>query len=287
MLKYTLDRRLLLKNIVLVGLGPHAKRIYVNFLKKYGLTLSLLIELENNKNYTLEYLKENDFSKTKTYFVPSKEANFEELSLKVSKDLSDLIEKYSINYAIISTEPKAHFAYAKFFLEHDINILMDKPITLPINFNDNSIIISRVGEQYNYLCNLYKLKKDYLNFTIMCQRRFHPGYIYVRNVLKEVISKYQVPMTYIDIYHSDGMWNMPDEFFSRENHPYKYGYGKLFHSGYHFVDLLAWFLECNDCLKNETINKVKLVTSDFKPSDFFETINNEVYKKFFERDYIR
>ena len=30
-----------------------------------------------------------------------------------------------------------------------------------------------------------------------------------------------------------------------ENHPYKYGYGKLFHSGYHFIDLLAEFVKLN------------------------------------------
>jgi hypothetical protein len=35
---------------------------------------------------------------------------------------------------------------------------------------------------------------------------------------------------------------MPSEYTSREGHPYRYGYGKLVHSGYHFVDLFAWLV---------------------------------------------
>ena len=37
----------------------------------------------------------------------------------------------------------------------------------------------------------------------------------------------------------------------RDNHPYKYGYGKLLHSGYHFVDLISIFLRAN---KNAGLN---------------------------------
>lgn len=36
------------------------------------------------------------------------------------------------------------------------------------------------------------------------------------------------------------------EMCTRDYHPYKYGYGKLMFSGYHFVDLLMWLLSIND-----------------------------------------
>lgn len=54
-----------------------------------------------------------------------------------------------------------------------------------------------------------------------------------------------MPINKISISHSDGNWNMPSEVIFRENHPYKYGYGKMMHSGYHFIDLLSWFMEIN------------------------------------------
>jgi len=37
------------------------------------------------------------------------------------------------------------------------------------------------------------------------------------------------------------MWVFPNEW-DRDHHPYKYGFGKMLHSGYHFVDLLCWIL---------------------------------------------
>ena len=72
---------------------------------------------------------------------------------------------------------------------------------------------------------------------------------------------------------------MPTEFLDRENHPYKYGYGKLFHSGYHFIDLLAWLLEVNRETKNKQINKAEMYVSTNNPTDFFHVFNNYDYKK--------
>ena len=238
------------KNIVLIGLGPHAKRIYMNLMKKHNVLPKLIVDLKNMEQKVLDYLKKEEMI-IDTYFVPDQESNNLELSELIKKDLILLFKKYNIKYAIISTEPKAHFAYAKFLLDQNINILMDKPITSPLYVFKNIENSKKIEEEYNILKEKYKEKKESINFTIQCQRRFHAGYNYVKNLIEETVLKYEIPITYLDIYHSDGMWNMPDEFFSRENHPYKYGYGKLFHSGYHFVDLITWLLESNTKLKTK------------------------------------
>ena len=266
------------KNIALIGIGPHAKRIYIKLMKKYNVLPKLIVDLDYLKEDILNYLKKENIY-CDTYFVSKKEANNIELSDDTKKNLSSLIEKYKINYVIISTEPKAHFAYAKFFLDHNINILMDKPITAPIFVFKNKDNVKKIEEEYNVLKNKYKEKKDSINFIIQCQRRFHVGYRFIKDLVNDTISKYNIPITYLDVYHSDGMWNMPDEFFSRENHPYKYGYGKLFHSGYHFVDLITWLLESNK-LSNKKTNKMSICTSVFKPIDFFKTLDNDFYKKY-------
>ena len=72
---------------------------------------------------------------------------------------------------------------------------------------------------------------------------------------------------------------MPSEFIERENHPYKYGYGKLFHSGYHFIDLMAWLLEVNKETIGKQINNAEMFVSTYKPIDFFNVFNNYDYKK--------
>lgn len=37
------------KNIVLVGLGPHSKRIYIKVLKKYNILPKLIVDLETEE----------------------------------------------------------------------------------------------------------------------------------------------------------------------------------------------------------------------------------------------
>ena len=265
------------KNIILVGLGPHAKRIYINLMKKHGVLPLVIIDLEKNKKSIINYLR-NERIYCDTYFVPNEEADNLTLSKKVQSDIRKLLKKNNVQYSIISTEPKAHFAYAKFFLKENINILMDKPISAPMFVFENIKNSREIKKEYDILKREY-IKKNNINFVIQCQRRFHAGYNYVKKLIDDTILKYNVPITYIDIYHSDGMWNMPNEFFSRENHPYKYGYGKLFHSGYHFIDLLTWLLESNNKLNDKKVNNVHVFTSLFRPKDFFETLDNNFYKK--------
>ena len=268
---------------VLVGLGPHAKRIYISIFKKYRLNLSLLIDLKSKKSEIEEYLQENNIS-TEIFLIDDSYKDLICLPNNISNKLERKIRTKNIKYAIISTEPKAHFMYANFFLENEINILLDKPITSPINCNNDINQTIKIKEEYEELCRLYERKKDKIHFTIQCQRRFHEGFIYIKNLLIETVKKYNIPITYIDIYHNDGMWVMPSEFLTRENHPYKYGYGKLFHSGYHFIDLLTWFLEINNLTQNKRINNAEMYVSTYNPNDALTVINNEDYQKLFNTD---
>lgn len=266
-------------NIMLIGLGPHAKRIYMNLFKKYGIIPKLVVDLNKKKNDVKKYLRENGFGISNTYFLNDSEENAKELNNRTKEDLKKLLCELNIQYAIISTEPKSHFAYAKFLVENNINILMDKPITAPCNVCNDEKQAKLIKEEYEELCELYIKKKNRIRFKIQCQRRFHEGYIYIKNVIENLIKEYNIPITYIDIYHNDGMWNMPTEFIERENHPYKYGYGKLFHSGYHFIDLLAWFMECNRNVKEKQVNNATIAVMANKPMDFCYVFNNYDYKK--------
>lgn len=266
-------------NIMLIGLGPHAKRIYINLFKKYKITPKVIVDLKSKKKEILDYLEEHEFRNIEFLFIDDMNKDNLELPSKLKEDLKKLLNTKDIKYAIISTEPKAHFAYAKFLLENNVNILMDKPITAPTEVCSNVKKAMNIKNEYEILCKMYKPKKDKISFKIQCQRRFHEGYIYVKRLLEETIRQYNIPITYIDIYHNDGMWNMPNEFLERENHPYKYGYGKLFHSGYHFIDLLSWLLEANKELKGKTIDNAQMFVSTNNPVDFFTVFNNYDYKR--------
>lgn len=269
-----------MRNIALIGLGPHGKRIYIKYLESNNYKISLLVDLESNKKKIDRYIKTECKIIEDAYYVPDIEKDNLELSKKTAKGLLSAIKKNDVDCVIISTEPKAHFAYAKFFLKNNISILMDKPITAPVNVVTDTKSIKRISDEYYELLELYnyqKIKNEKVQFKIQCQRRFHEGYLYVRRIINECIEKYNIPITYIDIYHCDGKWMMPDEFFYLENHPYKYGYGKLFHSGYHFVDLLTWFIECNYQLKDKRYTDVSVYTEALFPKDSFYVFNNTDY----------
>lgn len=269
-----------MKKIMLIGLGPHAKRIYVNYFKKHNIIPTILLELESEYEFAREYLDANGFEKTKIWLLPDKYKDNKTLPKKYYNDLKALCKEKKITHIISSSEPKAHNMYLKFALENNINILTDKPIT--------------VRKKMTKLKNINSIKKDYYKLLkiynncncqckIMCQRNYHKGYTYVRNLLKDVVSKYNIPITYIDIYHCDGNWEMIHDL-DKENHPYKYGYGKLFHSGYHFIDLLAELIKINNnnIVNDKKVNKGILYGNIFTPNDEFTVFNKNDYKKIFK-----
>ncbi len=275
-----------MKNYILVGLGPHAKRIYYPFLEKYqsryDIRLKLLIELESQSQRVVQYLEQRKLQPERLVYVPNTMSN--RLGLKLDKaakqELDRLARSEKVDGIIISTEPKAHKIYAEWALKNNINVLMDKPITTPLYPSTDLNSARQIYADYLDLKKL--LEKSRAKFYVMCQRRNHEGYTFIQKYLKDFVSTYEVPVSYIDVYHADGSWSLPHEF-SKENHPYKYGYGKLMHSGYHFVDLFAWLAQINSCLKNARPDHAKIYTARFSPNDFFNQIRENAYTKFFDR----
>ncbi len=271
------------KKVMLIGLGPHAKRIYFNYFKKYKLSPCVLVELESNFKKTREYLDENGFKDTFIWCLPDKYKDYETMPEEYEKQLKNICDEYKITHIISSTEPKAHNMYLNFALKNNINILSDKPITVVKKMNELDSI-EKVRSQYYKL--LKKYNKSSCNCKIMCQRQYHKGYDYIKKILKDVIKKYNIPITYIDIYHCDGNWEMPHDL-NKENHPYKYGYGKLFHSGYHFIDLLSELLKLNKLTTSDKhITFGNLYGNVFTLNDEKEVFNKEDYNRIFKHDKI-
>lgn len=272
-----------MKNVAFVGVGPHAKRIYLNYFKKKKINLAFVVEIDSNKNSTRKYLDENGFKTTKIFTINDKYKDNEHLPKKVTDNLIALCNTFDITHMIISTEPKAHYMYLEFALKNNINVLTDKPITVVKNMTSLKSI-EKVRKQYYEILKL--ANESNASCKVMCQRQYHRGYEEVKKILEETVSKYQVPITNIDIFHSDGNWEMPHDML-KENHPYKYGYGKLFHSGYHFIDLLSDLLKINDVLAdNKKIVKGEVYSKVYTPNDEVNSITIDDYKNLFKNQEI-
>ena len=272
-----------MNNIMLIGLGPHAKRIYLNYLKNHKLPLKVLVEIESNYNNAKEYLDNNGFNNTIIWCLPDKYKDNVELPRKYENELKNVCVREKITHIISSTEPKAHNMYLEFALKNNINILSDKPISV-VKGMEQLKNIKKVRKQYYNLLDIYSNKT--CNCRIMCQRQHHRGYNYIKNLLTDVVKKYNIPITYIDIYHCDGNWEMPHDM-NKENHPYKYGYGKLYHSGYHFIDLLAELLKINDnTTQDKHIKSGTIYGNVFTPSDEKAVFNSNDFKNIFKNETI-
>lgn len=267
-----------MRRIGLIGLGPHSKRIYYPFLEKYqeefGIELSFLVELEDQRSKVENYTQTRKPKPREIIFLSNAERTGDILSSSIEKRLDIIHGNTPLYGIIIATEPKAHRKYIK----NDIYILMDKPITAPANLVIDQNAAQKLFD--DFLQIKQQLRKSKSKLEVQCQRRYHKGYQYVHNLVKKLVGEYGVPLTYMDIYHADGMWNMPTEFLFRENHPYKYGYGKLMHSGYHFVDLYCWFHKINSILENKKPNNLEIYAKSYRPKDFIFDLDKDFYSKF-------
>eukprot|EP01006_Ploeotia_vitrea_P016973 TRINITY_DN47929_c0_g1_i2.p1 TRINITY_DN47929_c0_g1~~TRINITY_DN47929_c0_g1_i2.p1 ORF type:complete len:696 (+),score=43.21 TRINITY_DN47929_c0_g1_i2:34-2121(+) len=256
------------RRIALVGLGPHARRIYYPLLEKYAennaVDLPLVVDVQSGQQDVQHFLSQRSLRPASCVFVNNNNRYNHELCATTSAAL----QAAKLDGIILSTEPKAHKPYLRWALEAGVDVLVDKPVTVPFKFGLDLTSASQVYRDFLELSDL--LHDSTSNVLVQCQRRSHKGYQFIKKYLTQVVSQYQIPLSFIDIYHADGMWCTPQELFHRENHPYKYGYGKLMHSGYHFVDLLSWLLEVNmNVLPDEKRpTTCEMFTRRFGVSDF-------------------
>lgn len=273
--------------VALIGLGPHAQRIYYPYLadliaKDSNFVFELLIDLDMNKKKVEKFLKTQHLKPKHVIYLDSEN---QIVPKKISPIAKDAIEKYGINRVILSTEPKAHKIYLEECIKRSIPVVVDKPVTTPVfagsksRFSKNQQAES-IYKDVKYLQGLIEQNPG-ARVLVECQRRNHGGYKVVQDTISDIVGSFGVPISYIQIHHSDGMWNMPDEFALRENHPYKYGYGKLMHSGYHFSDLLVSLLNINENIEGMTPDVANIYTQGVHPIDQHYTISDKVYENFF------
>jgi predicted dehydrogenase len=273
------------KNLILIGLGPHARRNYYPLLEKYAqqysIKLRLLVDLQDQEERIQRYLAERSLQPERMAFAdPLTYRLSERLNGTLRPLLDEVAAQYPIDGIIIATEPKAHKAYAAWAIEKGIDILLDKPITAPVGVSTDPDAARRIYDDYEELNSLLEGSRSRL--MVQCQRRSHPGFTFVKNYLADFVRKFRIPLSYVDIYHADGMWPMPGELFERENHPYKYGYGKLMHSGYHLVDLFTWLSEVNDALPHKKPDRAEVYVRRFSGYDFLHQVDVEDYRRLFK-----
>lgn len=274
-------------NILLIGLGPHAKRIYYPICEQisnnYNIKLACVVDLEEKRADITKYLVEKKDKSTQTYFISPKERTYAKLSSKVEDELNQIVKKCDIKGVIISTEPSVHKMYSLWALNKGLSVLMDKPISIHKDISTNPKVPQKLVTDYYELKSAYlesKRKHKKVFCSLMAQRRWHPAFIKVKSLIAEVFEKTNCPVTSIQTFHADGQWRLPSEIVDIDYHGYNQGFGKCAHSGYHFFDIVTWLIEAGES-KKKSINNVDIFTNFLRPNDFLHQINLKDYQSIF------
>ncbi len=266
--------------VLIVGLGPYGVFTHLNNLLLENIKPCVVVELESRGAGTKIILQTLGLKDVEIVLVPDLNRDQLELDQGVKTNLDRVIDEKKISHVLISTEPKAHYSYLKYFIEKRIPVFCDKPIIALASFSTDLQVSRKSFDMYKELMQLSE--ENSVPVYINRKRREHSGYQFIRNLIHEVSLEYGLAPTSLEISASDGMWNFPKEFVGRENHPYKYGYGKLLHSGYHFVDLISYLLEKS--VRKIHGQELSLMASSycFRPNDMLEVMDDQFYGQFFK-----
>lgn len=274
-------------NIMLIGCGPHAKRVYVPKLKEveneFRIKLKAVVELEEKEEDVKKFIS-NYFENIEYIFIEKFESKYRQnLPKEIESRLDNIVKKENINSVIIATDPLNHMQYALWALKNKLHILMDKPISTYDNISNNVEQAEQLKRDYELLVKNYSSNQA---FIVNAQRRFLPQFQIVQDLVNEIASKYGMPITSIQSTHSDGQWRLPDEVLKLRYHPLL-GWGKVSHSGYHFIDMASKMVKDSFKEANKTFDEISVFTKFIRPSGVLLQQNQKDLKTIFGEEYLK
>lgn len=276
----------LVTRIILIGIGPHSKRVYLPALhqlkQKFGVEISLAIDVKSEAEKVTHHFEKHDYQIDTLFIDPFTG----QLPGALRTDLNHFVEQKGINAVIIATEPSVHHAYAEWALRLKLHILMDKPVSTRENAVSDPEQANGILEDYQQLLQLYndfQHEKSTI-FSINVQRRYHPGFQYVMERIKEVSGATNCPVTAIHSSHSDGQWRLPSEIVLQDYHSYNKGHGKMSHSGYHIFDIVSQFYAA-PAIAAKAPDEMEVISSLVQPEGFIKQLNEQDYETYFKADY--
>lgn len=261
---------------LLIGVGYHAKRIYIPYLKTDNKAMLVAcLDLDDSRDRVESLIKENFGSAVTCYFTKEKKIS-DKLKKNELEQLNKIVNDHKIEAVIISTEPLAHFKYSYWAIGRSLHILLDKPITTEIDVSTNISKAKKLYYDYEKLERLYRrnCRKKNIVFNLQAQRRYHKGFQKVREKIKEITKLTHCPVNFIQSFHSDGQWTFPNEFVSQTYHPYNQGYGKMSHSGYHSLDIALW-LALSSLEEKKRWDNFSVYSQFVRPKDAIAQFNQD------------
>ena len=269
-------------HLIIVGFGPVASYKYSRSMRaameRGELDSYSIVDLESQRNTIFQRIKGLPAKPKHVYFIPDPNVATETWAdiSPFKKICRPLLQEFDRLKVLITTEPKAHEAYLSFCIDQNIDSLITKPIILPMKDKliDYSAMLPRLADL------VARAERGSARHAVLCLGRYHEVYEkMVREPIQERMQCLQAPITSLHLKTSSGVWNLADEFYSREDHPYKYGYGMLMHGAYHYVDVVSQFLQMNKSLLAKDDLSLSLTSFSAFPKDQSLRIPETLHEK--------
>ncbi len=274
-------------NILLIGCGPHAKRVYLPILKEtefeFGTKLKAVVELKEKENDVSKFVN-NFFTDVEFVYTEKFDSKYKmSIPSQLEMKLNRIVKERNINGVIIATDPLNHLQYALWAQKQKLHILMDKPISTYENISNSIKQARQLIRDYKILMKNYSAERA---FIINAQRRFLPQFEIIQNRINEVAKKYGMPVTSMQSTHSDGQWRLPNEVLTLKYHPLL-GWGKVSHSGYHFIDMASKIVKDSFLVAGKQFDELTVYSKFVRPSGVLMQQSQEDLLKIFGEEYLK
>jgi predicted dehydrogenase len=272
--------------LLLIGCGPHAKRIYLPMLRQLqdrgSVKLELVAELESQREAAMaavsrwfevppELLGAPVFGRPRT------------MPVAFRRRLDEAVARHGIEAVIISTAPLAHLQYALWAAEKGLHVLMDKPISTRRNVAIYPDQAEKLFEDYRLLCAKRRPDKA---FIVNADRRYQPGFRYVFDEIESVARQCGIPVTNMQSSYGDGQWRLPGEILGQDYRSYKVGHGMVSHSGYHTIDVMAQVAQRSFAAAGKRFDAMGVYTSFIRPQGLLRQQRQADYRRVFGEAYL-
>lgn len=269
-------------NLLLIGAGPHARDSYLKCPHVYRgiMSIEAIVELSTFKD-DLKEITQNYESIPEIILTPHFKS--EVIPFDLAQKLDLIVKQRGIDGVIISSEPQTHFAYASWALDSGLSILIDKPVIAlekSISHPENASSIIKQFDRLLSKSRAVRSRQQYI-FSVNTQRRFHPGFAYVKSEIDSVVDATGCGITNILSSHADGQLRSPSELANIEYHGFNKGMGKISHSGYHFIDIMLHLMGSTFEASNAAIDSITIQTSIVDPLGCVSMIGKRGFEHIF------
>lgn len=261
-------------NVLVVGVGPHTRLNHLPALaaaQDSGFAGTVTgIDLPDAAAATVEYGTPGRPRRMPVIAVRPFPAGRRALPGTVRRLLESVVERERIGAVVVATEPSVHLPYALWAMERGLPVLLDKPLTVHEGASTDPAAAQAIADDFETLLDAYRAARrrdPRMVVSVLAQRRWHPAFRRVRELIAEVAEATNCPVTSVQSSHGDGQWRLPDEFIDLGYHGFDRGYGKAAHSGYHHFDTVPWWLAAGERPGKE-IDEVEVHAACTRPIDF-------------------